>query len=184
MDYKWYQESAQRTSSTKTNEEKILNARLGLMGETGELADLLKKYKFQSGDNPELPREKIVEEIGDVCWYIAEAFTGIGQDMQKAVDMEWEKAINASWYEKSMCDLIFTVHHVVDGIMGYLDQPFPYASVLMLVQLMRLLDILASICRSSLTEVLEANIAKLKKRYPDGFDAERSINREKYEGGK
>lgn len=184
MDYRWYQESAQRTSSTKTNEEKILNARLGLMGETGELADLLKKYKFQSGKCPELPREKILEETGDVCWYIAEAFTGMEYDMQQAVDMEWDSAIMRWWYKESMCELIFSVHHIVDSIMNYLTVSEHSLAARLLVQLMRLLDILANICRSSLTEVLEANIAKLKKRYPDGFDAERSINREKYEGGK
>jgi NTP pyrophosphatase (non-canonical NTP hydrolase) len=30
----------------------------------------------------------------------------------------------------------------------------------------------------NLSDILEMNIEKLKKRYPDGFDAERSINRE------
>lgn len=29
-----------------------------------------------------------------------------------------------------------------------------------------------------LSDIFDMNIAKLKKRYPDGFDAERSINRE------
>ena len=31
----------------------------------------------------------------------------------------------------------------------------------------------------SLEEIMRANIEKLQKRYPDGFDAERSRNREK-----
>ena len=30
----------------------------------------------------------------------------------------------------------------------------------------------------NLSDILEMNIEKLKKRYPDGFDSERSINRE------
>lgn len=30
----------------------------------------------------------------------------------------------------------------------------------------------------SLEEIMEANIEKLKKRYPQGFDADRSVNRE------
>lgn len=33
----------------------------------------------------------------------------------------------------------------------------------------------------SLEDIAMGNIAKLKKRYPDGFDPDRSINREKYE---
>ena len=31
---------------------------------------------------------------------------------------------------------------------------------------------------TSLDDTMENNITKLKKRYPDGFDIERSINRE------
>ena len=31
----------------------------------------------------------------------------------------------------------------------------------------------------SLEDIMDANIAKLKRRYPDGFDSQRSIHREK-----
>ena len=34
---------------------------------------------------------------------------------------------------------------------------------------------------NDLESVMRENIEKLKKRYPEGFDAERSIHREKYE---
>ena len=40
---------------------------------------------------------------------------------------------------------------------------------------------IAMICESmgwSMDEVMELNIEKLKKRYPDGFDTERANNRE------
>ena len=33
-------------------------------------------------------------------------------------------------------------------------------------------------CELTLEEILERNIEKLKKRYPEGFSTERSINRE------
>lgn len=33
-------------------------------------------------------------------------------------------------------------------------------------------------------KVAAKNIEKLKKRYPEGFDAERSVHREEFEGGK
>jgi len=36
---------------------------------------------------------------------------------------------------------------------------------------------LASFCGLSLEDVIEGNVAKLQKRYPDGFSTERSINR-------
>ena len=40
---------------------------------------------------------------------------------------------------------------------------------------------IARVCDSlgiSFDQILEANIEKLKQRYPDGFDADRSVNRE------
>ena len=39
------------------------------------------------------------------------------------------------------------------------------------------LSTIASTCGVALSDVASANIKKLKKRYPDGFSEERSINR-------
>lgn len=93
-----YQKLAMRTLNPETaGADLLINAALGLCGESGEAADILKKHLFQ---NRELDREHLIEELGDVAWYLAEFCTA--------------------------------------------------------------LDI-------SLDEVLEANIAKLKRRYPHGF---------------
>ena len=40
---------------------------------------------------------------------------------------------------------------------------------------------LAAGLNRSLEEIAEMNIAKLRKRYPDGFDSERSVHRDEYE---
>lgn len=45
---------------------------MGLAGEAGELIDELKKFLFHSKD---FDREKIIKEIGDVLWYLAEVAT-------------------------------------------------------------------------------------------------------------
>ena len=82
------------------------NAVYGLNGESGEVIDLLKKHEFQGH---ELDRDKMIDEAGDVCWYIA---------------------------------------------------------------------LLATALNVSLEEIMTKNIEKLKKRYPDGFDKNRSMNRE------
>ena len=64
-----YQELALRTANkNKTQEDMLLNGALGLTGEAGEVADIIKKWKFQGH---ELNVEKIRDELGDVCWYIA-----------------------------------------------------------------------------------------------------------------
>lgn len=85
----------------------VLNACLGLSGETGELNDMIKKWVFHE---KEIDIEHLKKEIGDVCWYIA-----------------------------MLCEAM----------------------------------------NFSLDEILQMNIAKLKARYPEGFDVNRANNRNK-----
>ena len=101
-----YQRLAQRTDARgNTASGKLENGILGICGEAGECADLLKKYLYQGH---ELDRDKLAEETGDVLWYVAETAAGLGLTLE---------------------------------------------------------------------DIAKRNIEKLKRRYPDGFDAERSKNR-------
>lgn len=102
-----YQTAAMRTSSKEILPiEHLMNGALGLAGESGEVADIVKKMAFQGH---KLDVDHLAKELGDICWYLAETATAIGYDLE---------------------------------------------------------------------EIMQMNIDKLKKRYPDGFSAERSQNRE------
>ena len=106
MDANEYQRLAMRTLNPELDRTQVLtNAVMGLSGESGEATDIVKRHLFQGH---ELDREALAAELGDVCWYVAEAATALGLE---------------------------------------------------------------------LSDVLEANIAKLQVRYPEGFDSDRSINR-------
>ncbi len=101
-----YQELAMRTLNPKLDKKDILiNGVMGLCGESGEVIDLVKKHLAQGH---ELDRDKMIDELGDVAWYIAETATALDTDLE---------------------------------------------------------------------EIFSRNIEKLKKRYPDGFDAGHSIHR-------
>lgn len=103
-----YQSLAMRTSNKfLAPDGRLMNGALGMAGEAGEVADLVKKYKFQGHA---LDAEHLAKELSDVCWYIAETATAIGYDLET---------------------------------------------------------------------IMQMNIDKLRKRYPDGFSAERSQHREK-----
>ena len=102
-----YQELAMRTSNkTLPKDYRLLNGALGLAGESGEVCDIVKKC-FMQGHELDVPH--IAKELGDICWYIAEAATAIGYNLE---------------------------------------------------------------------DIMQMNIDKLRKRYPEGFSSERSINRE------
>ena len=102
-----YQRLAMTTLNPElTKKDALINGVMGLCGEAGEAIDIVKKHLHQGH---ELDREKLIKELGDIAWYLAET--------AYALDIE-------------------------------------------------------------LDEVLEGNIAKLKARYPEGFDTERSVHRE------
>ena len=66
----------------------LLNALMGLCGESGEAIDLMKKHLFQGHD---LDREKLIKELGDVAWYLAEAATGLGVDLSEILQCNLDK---------------------------------------------------------------------------------------------
>lgn len=51
---------------------------LGLAGEAGEVAELIKKGLLHRHG---LDKDKVAKELGDVCWYIAAICTELGLDM-------------------------------------------------------------------------------------------------------
>lgn len=100
-----YQTDALRTASRPNGPDWLNEKLLGLAEEAGEVLGVFKKGIHHSHG---LDRAKVVNELGDVLWYVS-------------------------------CLAL------------YVD--------------------------AKLSEVAEANRAKLKRRYPDGFSSERSINR-------
>jgi len=101
-----YQELAARTlGRDRTHEQQLANAALGLAGEAGEVADVIKKHLFHATP---LDQQALVKELGDCLWYIGAFATVLGLSMD---------------------------------------------------------------------DIAQRNIEKLRQRYPEGFDTERSRNR-------
>jgi NTP pyrophosphatase (non-canonical NTP hydrolase) len=80
MKFNEYQQLAERTAyrENDTAERRFLNFSFGLMGETGEVVDLLKKHLFHGH---ELDRLKLKIELGDILWYIATIATTAGIEL-------------------------------------------------------------------------------------------------------
>lgn len=54
----------------------LLHATIGLSTESGELLDTLKKHIFYNDD---IDITNIIEELGDICWYISIAIHSLNQ---------------------------------------------------------------------------------------------------------
>ena len=96
-----YQTAALRTAQTDklTANELLLNSALGLCGESGEVADLAKKHRFQGHD---LDFEHIAKELGDVAWYLAVGAYSIGYDLEAILQMNVDKL--KARYPDGFCD--------------------------------------------------------------------------------
>lgn len=67
-----YQQAALRTAATKDKPNELFHLLLGLVGETGELAEKAKKIiRDQGSDFSQWDPEDIKKELGDTLWYLA-----------------------------------------------------------------------------------------------------------------
>jgi NTP pyrophosphatase (non-canonical NTP hydrolase) len=78
-----YQEEAARTMTSERgamNRDGLACEGMGIAGEAGEVADLLKKHLFHG--HP-LDKDKLVKELGDVLWYVAALASHLGVDLEE-----------------------------------------------------------------------------------------------------
>ncbi len=215
-----YQALAMRTSTD--GHDRVLNGCLGLIGESGEVVDIAKKWKFQSGDCAEIPKDKLIDECGDVLWYCAELCQGLKIDLERIIREThstpvcvtasgkfWHDAVRLSQrcaeiYEmyygdsggefrrKNVRKIQREGRHGIRVVETKTPAPVAYPLALKDTELWCRYDtvtldigdivlhvegILKQYADSDLNEAMEKNIGKLKKRYPDGFDPERSLHR-------
>ena len=65
-----YQKLAMTTLNPNLSKKDVLiNGVMGLCGESGEAIDIVKKWLAQGHS---LDREKLIKELGDIAWYLAE----------------------------------------------------------------------------------------------------------------
>lgn len=90
MEFNEYQQLAENTArkANDTAEKRFTNFAFGLMGETGEVVDLLKKHLFHGH---ELDQDKLKIELGDICWYIATIATTAGIEFDEIAESNIEK---------------------------------------------------------------------------------------------
>lgn len=78
-----YQKAANATDLTAGKGDDVLSISfmdkiLGLVGESGEIADKVKKIlRDQDGKMNEADRQELAKELGDVLWYVATVATNL-----------------------------------------------------------------------------------------------------------
>lgn len=76
--------------SVRSEHADILHATLGIAGEAGEIVDAVKKTIIY---NKPLDRDNLIEETGDVLWYVALMCIGLGVSMEEIMQNNYQKLI-------------------------------------------------------------------------------------------
>ena len=84
-----YQNLAMRTLNPELDKKDVLiNSVRGLCGESGEAVDIVKKHLFHA--HP-LDKDKLIKELGDVAWYLAEAATALEVPLEEIFEKNIDK---------------------------------------------------------------------------------------------
>ena len=72
MDMNDYQQSALKTAAQREKKNELFHLVLGLVGETGEIAEKFKKWvRDDDSEEDKIDVEDLKKELGDVLWYVA-----------------------------------------------------------------------------------------------------------------
>ena len=92
MTFDEYSKDALRTLNRHLKwEELVYNAVLGMAGEIGEIADSIKKAKFQGHT---YKPEDMAKEAGDLLWYVNLFCLTMGYSLEEVAEMNIEKLRN------------------------------------------------------------------------------------------
>lgn len=84
-----YQELALKTLNKDLDERNILlSGVMGLCGESGEAIDIVKKHIAQGHD---LDKDHLINELGDVAWYIAITSYALGVSLEEVLTRNIDK---------------------------------------------------------------------------------------------
>ena len=73
------------------NPSRLLTASVGLSGEVGEFNDIVKKIIFQGKEIDDDTKRHLKSELGDICWYMAQALMALDSSWEEVFDINVAK---------------------------------------------------------------------------------------------
>ena len=92
MKFEEYQTAARQTALYPNRLSNLEYPTLGLAGEAGEVANLVKKIQRDfGGETTDEMRAKLKDELGDVLWYISACADELGLTLEQIAQFNVEK---------------------------------------------------------------------------------------------
>ena len=189
-----YQKGVARTSVLKDGpqDRRMHMTGMGIVGEVGEFCDLCKKSVFHS--HP-LDYGKMEKEIGDILYYVAEGCNAHDVRLADVMKCDFEQFENDSECGRStfpkgqelldeLLECCLRLGRLSGDYADYVHErlingqpPMPGGTEILGDILSEVGGLCYMLCMH-VTDVAIHNREKLEKRYPSGFESNRSINRE------
>lgn len=92
MNFEEYQKESRKTAMYPDKDNNFIYPVLGLCGESGEIAEKIKKVlRDEGGVVSESKKEEVKKELGDVLWYISQIATELGLSLDAVAKTNIEK---------------------------------------------------------------------------------------------
>lgn len=178
-----YGRLAKRTEKPLPENQRKMHAILGMITENGEFTTNVKRIVIYEKLASEEMVANMLEELGDWCWYAAIAFDSL--DAPFAMDetflpIHWNRKTNSDrlTYCSSMLNSIST-HFLMGVDLSRLNDTDQQRQRQEQIRALEQAVATISMTVTSITEgrlglhdILEANIAKLRARFPDAYSNE------------
>lgn len=180
-DYQEFVEGLASAPSTASFKDRLTTSVLGLCGESGECLDII--YGFINGYEKDFDKNKLIDELSDVVWYVTFACNTLKIkltdmfifDITGVSDVPNQTAkyvLNLVSYSANCSDFVKKhVYHSKD----FNEDQF----LLNLKHIVEYVYLLANSLDVSLQHVVDYNVNKLKSRYKTGkFTTEEFMQKE------
>lgn len=166
-----------RTDADLSDQTYLIGHTLGLVGESGEVCDLVKKWFLHGHPFDGAACEKLIKELGDCLWYNVALRLDLDQPLPRwvapsskpdlldiakdALFSQFKAAKVALAAARGRTRSVFDRYEIVEALN---EQIAELASI-------------ASFAGVDLAHVAAQNIAKLRARFPEGFTSAASVAR-------
>jgi len=91
LEYTTFLTRINELEASGANVTQLLTAAFGLTAESGEFAEVVKKIVFQGKPYTEENIFHMKRELGDICWYLAQACMALDVSFDDVLQMNFEK---------------------------------------------------------------------------------------------
>jgi len=169
-------QALQTRAGTETPYEDAQHAGFGLLTEVGEILDTYKRHRFYKVP---LDKKNLIEEVGDVLWYLSVGYHSLKKEMPDTPPVLMETKVEV--------DLDFLLAKIARSASNFfvivMVNPDSWEDNYLNIDLDNAYGYLSIFCEQELgvdiKEAAKANLEKLSKRYPGmSFSVEKALNRD------